>query len=277
MAGSVLDDLPFVGSKKRSQEVSKDDVVEVRTSSRQGLHGGVDSSESVKSANSSVERVETGIPGLDGLICGGFPKQSLCVVSGRAGIGKTIFALQFVVHGALRGQPGVFLSLSQDSEAIRDIGNYCGWDLAELERQRKLVIISSVSFSHSDLSKACSGKVYYALKDIEAKRFALDSLSVLEVGVFDYPALGRSLFDISKRLKELGVTSLFVSRSSDLNGLLSCDGVIHLHAICKSGKCIRALEVLKMKNTSHDMDLHAFRTTGARGVEVFPEEIVSRD
>ena len=47
-----------------------------------------------------VERVKTGIPGLDDLIGGGFPKESTILLSGVAGAGKTIFCLQFIFNGA---------------------------------------------------------------------------------------------------------------------------------------------------------------------------------
>ncbi|HIP74098.1 MAG TPA: ATPase, partial [Euryarchaeota archaeon] len=55
-----------------------------------------------------MRRVPTGIPGLDNLIQGGFPSGSTILLSGGAGTGKTIFALQYIYSGAaLYNEPGV--------------------------------------------------------------------------------------------------------------------------------------------------------------------------
>ena len=45
------------------------------------------------------DRVQTGIPGLDSLMAGGFLKKSMVLVGGGAGSGKTIFSMQFLVNG----------------------------------------------------------------------------------------------------------------------------------------------------------------------------------
>ncbi|MDI6807071.1 MAG: ATPase domain-containing protein, partial [Candidatus Aenigmarchaeota archaeon] len=55
-----------------------------------------------------VERTSTGIPGLDKLIEGGYPKGSVVLVSGGPGTGKTLLGLQFIYQGAKANEPGVY-------------------------------------------------------------------------------------------------------------------------------------------------------------------------
>lgn len=61
-----------------------------------------------------IERVNSGIPGLDKLIDGGFVKNSVNLISGSTGTGETIFGLQFIWHGLKIGENGVYISLEQE-------------------------------------------------------------------------------------------------------------------------------------------------------------------
>ncbi len=60
-----------------------------------------------------IERVPTGVQGLDDLIEGGFPKNSIVIISGEPGTGKTTFALQFIYEGVKKGEPGVFITFEE--------------------------------------------------------------------------------------------------------------------------------------------------------------------
>ena len=66
------------------------------------------------------ERVKTGIPGLDGILHGGFIPGSNVLVSGGAGTGKTIFCMQFLYSGAMKyGDNGVFVTLEERPKELR--------------------------------------------------------------------------------------------------------------------------------------------------------------
>ena len=60
-------------------------------------------------------RVATGIERLDKLIEGGFPSQTSILLSGNAGSGKTLFALNFLLEGAKKGEKCYYLSLSENA------------------------------------------------------------------------------------------------------------------------------------------------------------------
>ena len=60
-----------------------------------------------------VSRVATGIYGLDKLIEGGFKKNSTNLVAGGPGSGKTIFAIQFLVEGVKKGEPGIYITFEE--------------------------------------------------------------------------------------------------------------------------------------------------------------------
>ena len=85
-------------------------------------------------------RVPTYIPNFDTLINGGFKKNSINLIVGGAGSGKTIFTLQFLVNGILKhNETGLYITFEEKKDEIYDNMSVFGWDLAKLEKQGKLV------------------------------------------------------------------------------------------------------------------------------------------
>ena len=86
-------------------------------------------------------RVETGVPGMDSLIEGGLIRNSSVLLRGKAGTGKTIFALQYLLHGAQNGEPGVLLSIEETKRDLYREAAKFGWDLESAEEAGDIAII----------------------------------------------------------------------------------------------------------------------------------------
>lgn len=71
----------------------------------------------------------TGIEGLDDILQGGFPRDRIYLVQGDPGVGKTTLALTFLRDGAARGERGLYVSLSETNEEIRQVATSHGWSL----------------------------------------------------------------------------------------------------------------------------------------------------
>src|SRR5262249_26453545 len=71
----------------------------------------------------------TGIEGLDNVLSGGFTPARLYLIEGVPGSGKTTLALQFLLEGARRGEPGLCVTLSETAEELRDVAASHGWSL----------------------------------------------------------------------------------------------------------------------------------------------------
>jgi circadian clock protein KaiC len=71
-----------------------------------------------KTAEGKIERIKTGIPGLDPLLCGGIPKHSITLVSGPPGSGKSIFCYQFLFKGTEEGDKCLYLTLDKKIEGL---------------------------------------------------------------------------------------------------------------------------------------------------------------
>src|SRR3989304_4242674 len=89
-------------------------------------------------ANETTERVTTGITGLDEMLWGGFLRGSAILLRGAPGTGKTTLALQFLMHGARNGEPGVMISFEEFPQSIHRDAEALGWNLQELEQKQRL-------------------------------------------------------------------------------------------------------------------------------------------
>ena len=92
-----------------------------------------------KVARTSLAKAPTGIQGLDEVTSGGLPKGRVTLVCGSAGSGKSLLAMEFLVHGAVRyGEPGVCMDFEETEEKLRANVASLGFDLRDLAKRKKL-------------------------------------------------------------------------------------------------------------------------------------------
>src|SRR5271168_2968938 len=102
----------------------------------------------------SLAKSPTGIQGLDEVTGGGLPKGRVTLLCGSAGCGKSLLAMEFLVHGAVRyGEPGVCMDFEETEEKLRANVASLGFDLRELSKRKKL-IIDYVSIERSQITEA---------------------------------------------------------------------------------------------------------------------------
>lgn len=224
-----------------------------------------------------VERVKTGIPGLDDLIGGGFPKDSTILLSGVAGAGKTIFCLQFIYNGAyVYNEPGVYLTLEEDPERLMDyaLENF-NWNFKELVERKLVSFVSAEMYSFEKLKDLVESEV----ANIKAKRLVVDPSTILGLYFEKTLQVRKSILDLSRLVKRLGCTTILVSEIEESSGKISAlgveefvtDGILILHYIKEAGFYTRGLCVRKMRATDHDSGVHPIQIT-KNGLVVFPKE-----
>ncbi|TXT56666.1 MAG: Circadian clock protein kinase KaiC [Candidatus Thorarchaeota archaeon] len=234
-----------------------------------------------------MNRTPTGIHGLDDLVNGGFIEGSTILLSGCSGSGKTVFGLQFLYRGAVDfDEAGVFVTLESRPNEIRQEALQFGWNLEDIEKEKKLIIIDASSSKAGlptsesytlrrgfDVS-ALAEEIYRAIHDIGAKRLVIDSLSGIGIR-FDQPVEVRNaVFTISALLRELNVTSLFVSEilhkeSLSLAGVeqYTAQCLISLDLIPTNNSLERGLTIWKMRGSAHSLKRHKL-TIDDKGIKV---------
>jgi circadian clock protein KaiC len=177
----------------------------------------VDALDLVESAPPALEhskRLSTGIPRLDELLGGGVLERSVTLVSGSAGTGKTTLGVQFILEGAKRRQPGVFVTLEEGPAQILESASALGLSLREAVK-KGLVNILYLSRASARAGQFAS-LLTDAIKSGKARRLVLDSASHFVTYGVDEDELRQLLYGLVRRLKMLGVTSLFTLESKAL-------------------------------------------------------------
>jgi len=225
-----------------------------------------------------IERISTGIDGLDELVGGGFPANSLVLVKGCAGAGKSIFGMNFLMEGINKGEKACYFSLEEPvEETIRQMSIF-GWNLESLESEGKLALKQPELYEFDELLTLIEETV----KGMKAKRLVFDSISVLGLYFQDDFKLRRALIGFERMIKRLGCTAVVLSESCAGFERDSCgveefvaDGVIKLGMVEKESVFQRTLSVFKMRATGHSLRVHPFQIEPGKGIVVYPGEKVS--
>ncbi len=224
-----------------------------------------------------MERVKTGIPGLDEMLWGGFLSQTANLVEGAPGTGKTTLGMQFIYHGIVAcGEPGLILTFEEFPQQYYSGAASFGWDFRQMEREGKLrVVMTSPEVSKADLEQV-GGRIERLVQEIGAKRILVDSLSLFE-RLSESPAHLRSIvYGFVNALKREGLTSVLTRESTALLGegegvddafAFLVDSYVLLRYVEIESTVRKAILVLKMRGSNHDKGIRQFEVT-SRGVEV---------
>jgi len=175
---------------------------------------------------SSVERTDIGIQGLDEMILGGVPRRSLLSVIGGAGTGKTTFALQFLSEALESDRKGIYITLEQTRESIFSTAEEKGWSFREHADEDRLAVVAIDPIEMANSLASIRNDLVRLIAEFDADRLVLDSVSLLEM-MYDHPAKRRSeVFGFTRSLKEAGVTTLLTSEASEENPYASRHGIV---------------------------------------------------
>jgi circadian clock protein KaiC len=217
-----------------------------------------------------LEKTRSGVRGLDEITAGGLPHGRPTLVCGSAGCGKTLFALEFLIRGALEfGEPGVFMSFEESAEDLAANVRSLGFDLPALERQRK-VTVDYVHIERSEIEEtgeynleALFVRIDHAVKTIRAKRIAFDTLEAL-FGNLDEAILRAELRRLFRWLKEKKLTAVITGERGDksltrhgLEEYIS-DCVILLDHRVHDDVSTRRLRVVKYRGSPHGTNEYPF-------------------
>lgn len=229
----------------------------------------------------TITRIPTGIPGLDEVIEGGLKRDSVTLIGGCSGSGKTILAMQFLVNGILKSnEPCVYVTFEEGKEEVYEDMLRFGWDLAELERQGKFAFIRYTPEQVGKVLKTGGGVIRDIVDQIKAKRVVIDSISAFTLLHKGELEKREACLDLFKILRKWACTTLVVGqyyaaeeRHESTAVEFEVDGIIWLYNIKKEDIRVRAIEVFKMRGTKHSAKIFPFEITD-RGVTIYPEQSV---
>ena len=221
----------------------------------------------------SIARLKTGIPGLDPLIQGGVLHRSVNLVTGETGTGKTIFSCQFLWHGLQKGETGVYITLEEDPEDIKEDAKQFGWDFQKYIDKDLFRIIYHDPAQINNLASILIDEI----KSVKAKRMVIDSTSVMGLAVKDAAQIRKQILNVVNVIKRTDCTALLTSEITEDSKTLSrfgveefvADGVFVLNYVGIGENSARTLIIRKMRRTRHGTDIYPIEI-GSNGIEIKP-------
>ncbi len=229
-----------------------------------------------------LPKAPTGIQGLDELTGGGLPGGRPTLLCGSAGSGKTLLAMEFLVHGATDfGEPGVFMAFEETTGELATNFASLGYDLKALVAQKKLAL-KFVHIERSEIEEAgeydLEGlfiRLGQAIDSIGAKRVVLDTVEVLFAGLSNTAVLRAELGRLFRWLKEKGVTTIVTGERGESSltryGLEEyvADCVILLDNRVEGQMATRRLRIVKYRGSTHGTGEYPFLIDEG-GISIWP-------
>ena len=232
-------------------------------------------------ADTGIEKVATGIQGFDEISGGGIPRGRTTLVVGGSGCGKTVFALQTLVHAAReRGEPGIFVAFEENSRQLVANAATFGWDLGDLEGEKLFFLDARFpptveragTFDLAGLLASITAKA----REMGARRIVFDSIDVLLAILDDVQAERREIYRLHDWLLQSGLTGIVTSRieGSDPSRpnrysfmQFMADCVVALQMRLEERVLLRELRVMKYRGSGFAENEFPM-VIGPRGIEV---------
>ncbi len=236
-----------------------------------------------------LHKVPTGITGFDEITGGGLPAGRPTLVCGGAGCGKSLFATEFLVRGALQfNEPGVLMTFEETTDDIKKNVASLGFDVADLIARKKLV----VDHVHIDRNEIEENGEYdleglfirldHAIKSVGARRVVLDTIETLFSGLTNQAILRSELRRLFGWLKERGMTTVITGERGE--GQLTRQGLEEYVSDCVvlldhrvNGQIsTRRVRVVKYRGSTHGTNEYPF-LIDEQGISVLPITIAGMD
>jgi KaiC/GvpD/RAD55 family RecA-like ATPase len=238
---------------------------------------------------SALTRVSSGIPGLDEMIGGGFPKGRVTLVLGGPGSGKTILGVQFIVSGIRQhDENAVLVSLDEPKQHLYQEMSTLGWDLAGMESNRKLAFVDASPLSAITQDKESKSylkdtieNILSAARAVEARRIVIDPITALTIRYPDVVQRRDAVLRLFSAMNGTGATCLVTTemrtggameRAIQLEEYLA-NSVILLQSFQVGRTIVSSIQIEKMRGCPHDNQPRPYKITDS-GIVVYPNEVV---
>jgi len=230
-----------------------------------------------------LEKIKTGIEGLDVILDGGIPRGHCVLLSGSCGTGKTILSQQFLFTGAREfNETGLYISLSEPRDKmLAYLQDFEFYDKGLIESGKVKVVdltqddrlVNFQPLTNKSLMNAISS----VIMDSKAKRVVLDSITVICNSLGNQVNIRDFLFELSLQLKYIDCTSILISEVPPMTFQYSVygieefitDGVILMRELENKGDLLRTLQVVKMRGVAHSRSRNIVEIS-QKGIELKP-------
>jgi len=218
---------------------------------------------------SGTKRVTSGIPELDAMTNGGFFRDSVTLVSGATGTGKTLLVTHFLAGGVTAGERALLIGYEESRGQLFRNARSWGIDFEAMETDGRLKVVCIYPEAQSLPDHLLM--IRELVEEFEPQRLAIDSLSALE-RIAPETGFREFLISLTSFVKKREIAGLFTATDKSLIGGHSAseqhistltDSIILLRYIQKADFMHRGLMVLKMRGSEHDKQIRRFTIDGS--------------
>lgn len=219
-------------------------------------------------------RISTGNREADEILFGGFPKNSINIIMGLPGTGKTVFAQNLVFHNAGADRPILYLTTL--SEPVAKVVRY----LERFDFYDESKLATEVHYDDVGARLATEGigalltVIEEAIRTLAPKIIVIDSFKALHDLAPSVLELRKMLFELTGTLTAYDTTVFLLGEytnehAQQLPEFAVADGIVQLMRSPTTTRDERFLRVLKLRGSGYSEGSHAFRIV-SHGLEVFP-------
>jgi circadian clock protein KaiC len=234
------------------------------------------------------KKAGSGIRGLDEILAGGFSEGNVFLVEGEPGAGKTTVALQFLIEGTAKNEMGLYVTLSETADELRQGAASHGWTLDEriqvfellppenmLDENQQQSLLYSSDLELGETTK----QIFHQVETVKPKRVVIDSLSEIRLLAQSSLRYRRQILALKHYFNRQGATVLLLddltSEAADKTVHSVAHGVIRLQELAPDyGAERRRLRVLKYRGQKYRGGYHDF-TISTGGINVFPRLVAA--
>jgi circadian clock protein KaiC len=212
-----------------------------------------------------VNKISTGNSQIDKLIDGGYESGSINLIEGGPGTGKTILAVNFLLNGAKKNEPGVYVTFEENIDQLKNHLSSFGVDL---NKESKITIVSQTPEQLKSLIENGSGPLDSLINKTKAKRLVIDTITPFVLMEKDKLSMMEACSNLFGMIREWNCTTLLTAdqdsisdnQNEHISNILEyeVDSIILLHNREVNNMRKKLLEVLKIRGSPHPDKLYEF-------------------
>ena len=236
----------------------------------------------------TLDRISTGVRGLDDILEGGLPSGQMYLLEGDPGTGKTTVAMQFLLSAVEAGKAALYVTLSEPKAELEGSAESHDWDLtkvpivefvpdeASLSSEQQYTVFHPTEVELANTIERLTSEI----DKHQPACLVLDSLSELRLLAADSMRYRRQLLALKQFFAGRKMTVLLLDdgtgAENDLQLRSIAHGVIHLEKLARSfGITRRRVEVVKLRGSTFREGFHDYNIHRGNGVVVYPRLVAS--